>query len=116
MKDQKIILPNQDGVSNLEIRRMQSELEDKSGPVEMLGCMPVDLIKKVVGELNELIETVERGEVSTLCFLSIMPQSSVLDAGKCFMSVADDELAKLDELFHMSLAKKANAEPPDEAG
>ena len=45
-----------------------------------------------------------------------MPQNSILDAGKCFMSVAEDELGKLDELFHMSLAEKANAEPPDEAG
>lgn len=116
MNDQKIILPDRDGVSNLEIRRMRSELEDKPGPEEMLGCMPVSLIKKVVGELNEAIESVERGEVSTLCLLSIMPQSSVLDAGKCFMSVAEDELGKLDELFHMSLAEKANREPPDEAG
>ena len=63
VNDRKIILPDQDGVSNLEIRRMQNELEDDSGPVEMLGCLPVNLIKKVVGELNETIESVERGAV-----------------------------------------------------
>jgi len=95
---------------------MQSELEDKPEPVEMLGCMPVDLIKKVVSELNEAIESVERGEVSSVCLLSIMPQDSIIDAGKCFMSVAEDELGKLDELFHMSLAQRADMEPPDEAG
>lgn len=116
MNDQKIILPNRDGVANLEIRRMQGELDDKPEPVEMLGCMPVHLIKKVVGELNEMIETVERGEVSSICLLAIMPQNSILDAGKCFMSVAEDELGKLDELFHMSLAQRADMEPPDEAG
>lgn len=95
---------------------MQSELEDKPGPVEMLGCMPVDLIKKVVDELNEVIESVERGEVSSICLVSIMPQNPILDAGKCFMSVAEDELRKLDELFHMSLARRSDMEPPDEAG
>jgi hypothetical protein len=117
MNERKIILPDQDGVSNLEIRRMQSELEEKPAEREMLGYMPVELIKTVVGELTEVIESVERGEVSTICLLAIMPQNPSLDAGKCFMSVADDELGKLDELFHMSLANRPGMqEPPDEAG
>jgi hypothetical protein len=116
MNDRRIILPNQDGVSNLDIKRMQSKLKAKPAPVERLGYMPVHLIKTVVAELKNIIEEVERGEVSTVCVISIMPQNSIVDEGKCFMSVAEDELAKLDELFHMSLATRANAEPPDEAG
>jgi hypothetical protein len=95
---------------------MQSELEEKPAEREVLGYMPVDLIKAAVGELTEIIESVERGEVSTICVLAIMPQNPSLDAGKCFMSVADDELGKLDELFHMSLASRPGMEPPDEAG
>ena len=116
MNDRKIILPNQDGVSNLDIKRMQREAENKPAPVEVLGCMPVHLIKTVVAELKNVIEEVERGEVSTVCVISIMPQAPMVDEGKCFMSVAENELAKLDELFHMSLASRANMEPPDEAG
>ncbi len=114
MNERKIILPDRDGVASLDIKRMQGKL--KPAPVEMLGCMPVHLIKIVVAEMKKVIEEVERGEVSTVCLISIMPKSSGVDEGKCFMSVAEDELAKLDELFHMSLANKANAEPPDEAG
>lgn len=116
MNDRKIILPSQDGVANLDIKRMQSKLKKKPAPVERLGYMPVHLIKTVVDELKNVIEEVERGEVSTVCVVSIMPQGSMVDEGKCFMSVAEDELAKLDELFHMSLASRANMEPPDEAG
>ncbi len=115
MNERKIILPDRDGVASLDIKRMQSKL--KPAPVEMVGYMPVHLIKTVVAELSAAIEAVERGEVSTICLLAIMPQKSDdFDAGKCFMSVADDELNKLDELFHMSLASRPGMEPPDEAG
>ncbi len=112
----KIILPNQDGVSNLDIKRIQSKLENKPAQVQILGCMSVELIKRVVIELKAAIEAVESGEVSTVCLLAIMPQNSGPDAGKCFMSVSEDELDKLDELFHMSLASRPAFEPPDEAG
>ena len=114
MNERKIILPDRDGVASLDIKRMRASLEP--APAEVLGYMPVHLIKTVVAELSAAIEAVERGEVSTICLLAIMPQNSGVDEGKCFMSGAEDGLDQLDELFHRSLANKAHAEPPDEAG
>ena len=111
----RIILPDQDGVANLDIRRMQSELDDGSEPREMCGYMPTDLAKLCVTELKKTIAAIENGEVSSICFISIMPKQPGMDEGTAFFSVSEDELAKLDELFHAALAQQPK-EDPDEAG
>lgn len=111
-----IILPDQDGVADLDIRRMQSELEETPELIEMLGYMPVKIIKQTIAELKETIGAVERGEVSSLCLITIMPKDSFMDEGNCFFSVSENELGKLDELFHRSLANRPEEKDPDEAG
>jgi len=116
-KDQssRIILPDRDGIASLDIRRMKSELEGESESREMCGYMPVDLVKVCVTELKKAITAIENGEVSSLCFISIMPKSLGIDEGAAFFSVAENELPKLDELFHASLAQQPKGDP-DEAG
>jgi len=114
-RSSRIILPNQDGVSNLEIRRMRTEMEEEFVEREMCGYMPVDLVKVCVTELKKAITAIENGEVSSLCFISIMPKSLGIDEGAAFFSVSENELPKLDELFHASLAQQPK-EDPDEAG
>ena len=116
-KDQSnlIILPNRDGVANLDIRRMRTEMEEKFVEREMCGYMPVDLIKVCVTELRKAIAAIENGEVSSLCFISIMPKSVGIDEGTAFFSVAENELPKLDELFHASLAQQPKEDPDGEA-
>ena len=119
MKDKagEIILPERNGVADLEIRRMQNELGEKPRSSEMRGHMPVELIGEVVKELKETIEAIERGEVTSVCLISIRPGSGILEAGHCFFGAKGDDLMKIDELFHMSLAERLGDVPPDdEAG
>ncbi len=115
MKDRKIILPDQNGVSNLDIRRMRSELE-ADAEVEMNGCIPAALIEPCVSALKAVITAIERGEVSSICVVAVMPKSSVVQAGSCFISACGNDLEKIDELFHISLAEQYERNPPDEAG
>ena len=114
----RIILPSQDGVANLDIRRVKSELEGKSKPGEMCGHMPADMVDHVVAELKDMIAAVEKGEVSSVCTLGIMPQTSFIEAGKAFIGANDGDLEKIDSLFHAALAERLEErEPPDdEAG
>lgn len=114
-RSNRIILPERDGVASLEIRRMRTEMEEKFVEQDMCGYMPVDLVKVCVTELKKAITAIENGEVSSLCFISIMPKSAGIDEGAAFFSVSENELAKLDELFHASLAQQPK-EDPDEAG
>lgn len=115
-----LILPNRDGVSSLEIQRMRRELEAGPKPLEMAGHMPAALVEPAISALRAVITAIERGEVSSLCVITILPQSSRVDDGRCFISAVGDELEQIDELFHVSLAEQyANTHPgttPDEAG
>ena len=116
-QDNRIILPNRDGVANLDIRRMKGELKVEPASREMCGHMPVDLVSKVVAELKQTIEQVEKGEVSSICVLAIMPRSLLLEAGKAFISAADGDMDKIHELFHVGYLERLGQEPPDdEAG
>ena len=111
----RIILPDQDGVANLDIKRVQTELADK--PREMCGCMPADLIPVVLRELKKMSTLVEEGKVSSICVIGILPQDPITDAGSAFLSIADGELDKIHELFHIALLERMGKEPPDdEAG
>jgi hypothetical protein len=110
-----IILPDRDGVASLDIKRVQTELEDK--PREMCGHMPADLIPVVLKELKKMVKQVEEGQVSSICLLGVLPQDAIIDAGSAFISAADGELEKLHELFHLALLQRLGEEPPDdEAG
>ncbi len=112
----KLILPNKDGVANLEIRRVQSELASDS-EIEMDGHMPAALAGPAVGALKAVVTAIERGEVSALCVVAVMPKSSVISAGSCFVSATGDDLGKLDELFHVAMTEQYERMPPDdEAG
>jgi len=114
-----IILPDQDGVADLDIRRVQKEMtEDIEQPIEMHGHMPAKLIPKVVRELKRIIGAVERGEVSSVCLISITPKSEFQDAGSCFIGGENGQMEKIHELFHISLMERMDIEgtPPDEAG
>jgi hypothetical protein len=113
-----IILPNQDGVADLDIRRVQKEMTKDTKPLEMHGHMPAKLIPKVVRELKRIIGEVERGEVSSVCLISITPKSEFEDAGSCFIGGVHDQMDKIHELFHISLMERMEREgtPPDEAG
>lgn len=117
-QDNRIILPDRNGVANLDIRRVKSELEGESEPREMRGHMPVELIKHIIGELKDMIAAVERGEVSSVCLLGILPQNSFIEAGKAFIGANDGDLEKLDELFHAALVERLEDGDPsdDEAG
>lgn len=115
-KISKLILPEQDGISNLEIRRVLAELETKA-EIEMNGYMPADLVSPCCDALKAAITAVERGEVSSICVVAIMPKSSHMQEGSCFITAADDELVKMDRLFHISMAQQQERIPPDdEAG
>lgn len=114
--NKKIILPNKDGVANLEIRRVQNEL-DSSSVIEMDGHMPAALVGPAVSALKAAITAIERGEVSSLCVVAVMPKSSVMAAGTCFISATGKDLEKIDELFHVSMLQQFERMPPDdEAG
>ena len=114
--NQKIILPNKDGVANLEIRRVQSELATDS-KIEMDGHMPTALVRPAIDALKAVITAIERGEVSSLCVVAVMPKSLIAAAGTCFISATGDDLDKLDELFHVSMMQQFERFPPDdEAG
>ncbi len=116
-QDRRIILPDQDGVANLDIRRMKGELEVKPESREMCGYMPADLVPKVVAELKQAIEEVEKGEISSICVLAIMPHGSFIEAGKAFFSATDTDMDKIHELFHVGWLERLGEEPPDdEAG
>lgn len=110
----RIILPNQDGVSNLDIRRVKSELEGKSESREMIGHMPADLVPKVVEELKWMIDAVEKGEISSVCILGIIPQTSFIEAGKAFISAADADMDKIHELFHVAWLERLGEDPTDD--
>lgn len=115
MNDKKILLPhNSDGIANLEIRRMQSELEKKPKPIEMIGHMPVPVANTAIRAMRKTIEDIERGKVSSCCLLVIKPNKNGLDTAECSMNVKQDEFGKIDELFHVALMQV----PPDpgEAG
>jgi hypothetical protein len=118
-KDQsnRIILPNQDGVASLDIRRVKKELAGESGAPEMCGHLPSAVVPKIVEQLKKMISDVEKGEVSTICVLAIMPQADGLEAGSAFFTGPIDEMDRLDELFHAGLIERLEEAPPDdEAG
>ena len=114
--NKKIILPSEDGVANLEIRRVQTEL--KSGAeIEMDGHMPAAMVRPAISALKAVITAIERGEVASLCVVAIIPKSSIVQAGTAFIGAIGKDLDKLDELFHISLAEQYERLPPDdEAG
>jgi hypothetical protein len=113
----RIILPNQGGVSDLDIRRVKKELEGESEAPKMCGCLPAAVVPKIVEQLKQMISDVEKGEVSTICVLAIMPQAGGLEAGSAFFTGPIDEMDKLDELFHAGLLERLEGVPPDdEAG
>ncbi len=113
----RIILPNQGGVSDLDIRRVKKELEGKPGSREMCGHIPAAVVPKIVEQLKQIISDVEKGEVSTICILAIMPQSDGREAGSAFFTGPNDEMDKLHELFHVGLIERLDGVPPDdEAG
>lgn len=112
-----IILPDQDGVADLEIRRIKRELDVEPESREMCGYMPADLVPVVLKELEKIKKQVEEGNVSSICLIAVLPQNSIVDAGAAFISAADGELDKIHELFHLALLQRLGEEPPDdEAG
>jgi hypothetical protein len=116
-RSNRIILPNQDGVASLDIRRVKKELAGKSKPSEMSGYMPDDVIPEIVKQLKEIISDVQKGEVSTISVLTIMPQVYGMDTGKALMSGPNNEMDKLHELFHITWNERLEGVPPDdEAG
>jgi hypothetical protein len=116
-RSNRIILPNEDGVASLDIRRVKKELAGKSKPCEMCGCMPAAAVSKVVEQLKGMITDLQEGSVSTICVLAIMPQAGGIDAGSAFFTGPIDEMDKLDELFHAGLLERLEGVPPDdEAG
>lgn len=113
----RIILPNQGGVSDLDIRRVKKELEGKSGSREMCGHMPAAVVPRIVEQLKQIISAVEKGEVSTICVLTIMPQADGMEAGGAFFTGPNDDMDKLHELFHVGWNERLDGVPPDdEAG
>jgi len=114
----KLILPhNEDGIANLEIRRMQAELEKKDKPVEMIGYMPVQVAETATRYMRKAIKEIERGEVSSCCILMIKPKKNGRDVAECSMNVKQEEVFKIDELFHMSLVEVLPPPPTEpEAG
>lgn len=113
----RIILPNQDGVASLDIRRVKKELAGESGAPEMCGYMPDDVIPEIVKQLQEIISDVQKGEVSTISVLTIMPKTNGMDTGKALMSGPNNEMDKLHELFHITWNERLEGVPPDdEAG
>lgn len=113
----RIILPNQDGVTSLDIRRVKKELAGESGASEMCGYIPAAVIPRIVEHLKEIISDVEKGEVSTICILTIMPQADGMDAGTAFFTGPGDEMDGLHELFHVGWLERLGEGPPDdEAG
>ena len=114
--NKKIILPSEGGVSNLEIRRVQSELESDS-KIEMAGYMPAAIVRPAINALEAAITAIERGEVSSLCVVALLPKSSIVQAGTAFIGATGKDLRKIDELFHISMAEQHERMPPDdEAG
>jgi len=119
MKDKAgaIILPDQDGVADLEIRRVIKELEEVHGdPNDMHGYMPAGMVEPAVKELKNMIAAVERGDVQSLCLIAIIPCSPTVDSGSCFFGALSDDLAKIDQLFHLGLAERMEEPDDDEAG
>lgn len=113
----RIILPNQDGVASLDIRRVKKELSGGSGAPEMCGHIPAAVVPRIVEQLKEIISDVEKGEVSTICILTIMPQADDMEAGTAFFTGPGDEMDKLHELFHVGWIERLEGAPPDdEAG
>jgi hypothetical protein len=114
----KIILPERDGVANLDICRLKKELTSEDKPLEMLGYMPVEIIPEAVRRLQNVIDAVQRGEVSSVMVLSIAPRNNFSDVGSCFISAASDQLNYIHKLFHISLNERMDSPeiPPDEAG
>lgn len=101
MTDSKIILPYKDGVANLEIKRMQSELEEKSS-VEKSG-MPPKISAYIVESAEKLIGEIKSGGVNSACL--IWTRSDDKDKlGVCVINVKKGEIVRVDKLFHASLS------------
>jgi len=109
-------LPDQDGVADLDIRRVQKEMTVDDEPIEMHGHMPAKMVEPVISEMKNIIAAIERGEVSSVCVIALMPKSEFEDAGNCFIGGMSDQLDKIHEMFHLSLLERMDLEPPDEAG
>lgn len=62
--NKKIILPSEDGVANLEIRRIQSEIEEQAQEYD--GAMPVEAQKRLIADLERCLEAMKRGGVSSI--------------------------------------------------
>ncbi len=111
-KNNSIILPEEDGVSNLEIKRIAQELAQEKKPV-MHGYMPEKIVEPTIRELKKVIKSIEDGQTSALCVISIEPDG-IACQGIAFITAPNNEMEHLHELFHMIFNEQK--EPDGEAG
>jgi len=104
VSESKLILPTDaDGVANLEIKRMQSQLEDNPSPPEMNGHMEVEQSKTVVAFLKRVIREVEAGQVRSVVLIWSKPKNKKLPETEVLFGVDPEELSLVDGVFHKAL-------------
>jgi len=114
-KQKKIILPkDEDGVANLEIRRIQSEIEKQA--TEYVGGMPEEAQERLIDELENCLEAAKQGNISSVCLAYIGEGIHPFAQGLATIITEQTESEKLMEIVMMALESRIGGPDGGEAG
>lgn len=92
----RIIVPNDSGVSNIEIKRMQKEHDATKPTIEVEGHIPADAKVHAIEELKKTLKAFEEDKVSSMLLVVMFPlnsMSSMVAATVCCNDFDFDRLA-----------------------
>lgn len=113
--NKKIILPTEDGVANLEIRRVQSELEKQAQEYERgEGGMPEEAQERLIGELENCLEAARRGDISSVVLAYIGDGIHPVARGLATIITEVNESESLMEIVMMAIESRMGG--PDGSG
>lgn len=112
--NKKIILPTEDGVANLEIRRIQSEIEEQAHE-EYEGAMPEEAQKRLISDLERCLEAMKRGGVSSIVLAYMGDNIHPLANGLASIVTESSETHMLMGTVMAALESRMGG-PDDEAG
>lgn len=98
-KNPRLILPTQEGVPNLEIRRMQRVLEQQRPEVKIHP----QTAGEVSRNLEMLLRRTEAGEIRALLAVALLTKESEADCVPIFSSPMSDSGAVAHELLQWSV-------------
>ena len=113
-KESGLILPDQDGVANLEIRRIQHEL-DKDRP-EYSNGMPAEACERIIYDLQSCIESLKRRGVSSIALAYMGPDIHHTAQAIATVITERSECEDLSEIIIAAINARTGQGPDDEAG